>query len=253
MKMTKETSEPTACCENVSQKLKILAIHGYRQNAETFKAKTGSFRKMVHKWGQFTYITAPHKVIQVDDPQDLGKNEGPEIGQSKDDEQYGWFFNRDDMTFRGIRKGGPAVGFEESVKLVEDIFEKEGPFDGVLGFSQGACFVGLLCDMQQRGLTKFNFSFAIMSSGFKSGSLPHLKYYGDRIVLPSLHIFGESDKIIPTEMSEALSHCFEDPSVVKHPGGHYLPAVAAQKHDYQKFFKLMLLQKQYKDQQSEKL
>lgn len=66
-------------------------------------------------------------------------------------EQYGWFFNRDDKTFRGIRKGGPAIGFEESVKLVEDIFQKEGPFDGLLGFSQGACFVGLLCDLQQRG------------------------------------------------------------------------------------------------------
>ena len=66
-------------------------------------------------------------------------------------EQYGWFFNRDDRTFRGIRKGGPAIGFEDSVKLIEDVFEKEGPFDGIFGFSQGACFVGLLCDLQQRG------------------------------------------------------------------------------------------------------
>lgn len=66
-------------------------------------------------------------------------------------EQYGWFFNRDDKTYRGIRQGGPAIGFEESVQFIEDIFEKEGPFDGVLGFSQGACFLGLLCDLQQRG------------------------------------------------------------------------------------------------------
>lgn len=66
-------------------------------------------------------------------------------------EQYGWFFNRDDMTFRGIRKGGPAIGFDASVKMVEEAFEKYGPFDGLLGFSQGACFVGLLCDLQHRG------------------------------------------------------------------------------------------------------
>lgn len=37
-----------------------------------------------------------------------------------------------------------------------------------------------------------------MASGFKSGCLPHLKYYNDRINLPSLHIFGETDKVIPT-------------------------------------------------------
>nr|CAH7744883.1 unnamed protein product [Callosobruchus chinensis] len=242
------------CCteDSMSQKLKVLAIHGYRQNGETFRAKTGSFRKMVHKWAQFTYITAPHKVILVDDANDLNKSEEPDIGQSHDEEQYGWFFNRDDNTFRGIRKGGPAIGFEESVKLIEQIFIEEGPFDGLVGFSQGACFVGLLCDLQQRGLTKFNFGFAVLASGFKSGSLPHLKYYSDRINLPSLHIFGENDKIIPTEMSEALSNSFEDPVIVRHPGGHFLPASAAQKHQYQKFFKLQLLQKQCKEQQVEK-
>lgn len=37
-----------------------------------------------------------------------------------------------------------------------------------------------------------------MASGFKSGSLPHAKYYSELITLPTLHIFGESDEIIPT-------------------------------------------------------
>ncbi|CAG9766719.1 unnamed protein product [Ceutorhynchus assimilis] len=239
------------CCtpETVSQKLRILCLHGYRQNAEVFRAKTGSFRKMVHKWAQFNYITAPHKVILVDD---INVLEDPDIGQTKDEDQYGWFFNRDDKTYRGIRKGGPAIGFEESVQLVEQAFEKEGPFDGILGFSQGACFVGLLCDLQQRGLTKhIKFNFAIMASGFKSQSWPHLKYYLDTLTLSSLHIFGETDKIIPTEMSEALSESFEDPMIVIHPGGHYLPASAPQKHEYQKFFKVQMLQKQYREDNDE--
>lgn len=52
---------------------------------------------------------------------------------------------------------------------------------------------------------KFSFNFAIMSSGFKSGSLPHLKYYNDRINLPSLHIFGENDNIIPTGMARYVT------------------------------------------------
>ncbi|CAG9861031.1 unnamed protein product [Phyllotreta striolata] len=231
------------CCHEDSMKLRILAIHGYRQNAETFKAKTGSFRKMVHKWAEFTYITAPHKVINIEDPGDIGKAD-PDIIQSQEEDQFGWFFNRDDLTFRGTRKGGPAIGFEETIKLIEDVFKTEGPFDGILGFSQGACLTGLLCDLQQRGLINISFNFAIMSSGFKSGSLPHLKYYSDRINLPSLHIFGQNDERISSELSEALSNCFIEPMIVRHTGGHYLPATAAQKHDYQQFFKLMLFQKQ---------
>lgn len=66
-------------------------------------------------------------------------------------EQYGWFFNRENKTNRGIRKGGPAIGYEETVNLIEKTFENHGPFDGIMGFSQGACLVGLLCDLQQRG------------------------------------------------------------------------------------------------------
>lgn len=81
------------CCteESMAQKLRVLAIHGYRQNAETFRAKTGSFRKMVHKWAQFTYITAPHKVILVDDANDLNKDE-PDIGQSLDDGMFAFIY-----------------------------------------------------------------------------------------------------------------------------------------------------------------
>ncbi|VEN35536.1 unnamed protein product [Callosobruchus maculatus] len=141
------------CCseDSMSQKLKVLAIHGYRQNGEKFREKTGKFRKTVRKWAQFTFITAPHKVIPVDDSNDLNKSQEPDIEQSQDEELYAWFFNRDDNTYRGIRDGGPAIGFEESVKLIEQIFTEEGPFDGLVGFSQGACFVGLLCAMQQRG------------------------------------------------------------------------------------------------------
>ncbi|ENN72434.1 hypothetical protein YQE_10925, partial [Dendroctonus ponderosae] len=243
--------EKTCCTpETIAEKLTILCLHGYRQNGDVFRAKTGSFRKIVHKWAQFTYITAPHKVILVDN---LDALSDPDIGQSKDEEQYGWFFNRDDKTYRGIREGGPAIGFEESVDLVEDIFEKEGPFDGVLGFSQGACFLGLLCDLQHRGLTKnIKFNFAIMASGFKSQCWPHLKYYSDRMSLPSLHIFGETDKVIPTDMSEALSLCFDEPRVARHSGGHYLPASAPQKHEYQSFFKVQLLQKGHREPDNRK-
>lgn len=51
-------------------------------------------------------------------------------------------------------------------------------------------------------------------------------------------------------MSEALSNCFENPLVVVHEGGHYLPATAMQKNQYHHFFKVQLIQKQYREQQT---
>ena len=43
-------------------KLRILCIHGYRQNEKIFREKTGAFRKIVGKHAELVFITAPHTV-----------------------------------------------------------------------------------------------------------------------------------------------------------------------------------------------
>lgn len=47
--------------------------------------------------------------------------------------------------------GGPAIGFEVTLRLIENAVKEHGPFDGFMGFSQGACLVGLLAAMAQKG------------------------------------------------------------------------------------------------------
>lgn len=42
-------------------KLKILCLHGYRQNATAFKSKLGSFRKLSSKYAELTFLEAPHQ------------------------------------------------------------------------------------------------------------------------------------------------------------------------------------------------
>lgn len=133
-----------------------------------------------------------------------------------------WWFNAEDNTFSGKCLGGPAIGFEDTLRLVEKTVQVHGPFHGLMGFSQGACLVGLLAAMQQKGCKYFSkflfvknsniffndteiyftdlsytFKFAILASGFCSGSLVHKGFYDEEINLPSLHVYGESDSIIP--------------------------------------------------------
>lgn len=47
-------------------KLKILALHGYRQSGSVFRAKTGSLRKLLKNIAELTYVTAPHQVVNID-------------------------------------------------------------------------------------------------------------------------------------------------------------------------------------------
>lgn len=107
-----------------------------------------------------------------------------------------WWFNKDDGTFKGTNKEGPAIGFEESLRLVEKTWS-EGAFDGLLGFSQGACFVGIISAMAELQKTSVRPKFVIMCAGFQSGSLAHFNYTQEHVSIPALVIYGENDEIIP--------------------------------------------------------
>lgn len=211
-------------------KLRVLAFHGYRQNPEVFKKSMNLLEKELSMWVDFKYAHAPYEVLLVENPDDL------DLGEKLSKKQYGWFFNRENLTNRGIRKGGPAIGYEKTIELVESIFDKYGPFDGILGFSQGACLAGLLCDLQHRHLIKAKFEFAIFIGGFKSKCLPHLKYFDSTIHLPSLHVIGDCDEIIPRTMSNELAESFEHPVFLRHEGGHCVPTSPQDIQKYKEFF-----------------
>lgn len=50
--------------------LRILCLHGYRQNGNMFREKTGSFRKLLKKHvAEFVFIDAPH-LIPIQDEQE---------------------------------------------------------------------------------------------------------------------------------------------------------------------------------------
>lgn len=122
----------------IKDKLRVLCLHGYRQNGDALKSKLGSFRKHVAKYAEFVFITAPHVAASLEPN-----------GQTVD-EQRSWWSNKDDGTFKGTNKGGPAFGFQQSLQLVEEAWKTQGPFQGLLGFSQGACFVGLICGLSRK-------------------------------------------------------------------------------------------------------
>lgn len=142
------TSEP-----QIRDKLRFLCLHGYRQNGDTFKGKIGSFRKSIAKYAEFVFVSAPHPVspLVTADATPAAAAAAASSTDAKGD-QLSWWFNKADGTFAGKNRSGPADGFEESVRLVEKVWQgPDGPFHGLLGFSQGGCFVGLLCGLAARG------------------------------------------------------------------------------------------------------
>ncbi|XP_030369356.1 esterase GA18864 [Scaptodrosophila lebanonensis] len=218
------SSNAASASAAITDKVRVLCLHGYRQSADSFKNKLGSFRKFTTKYAEFVFINAPH----VAQPFEASSPALPE--------QRSWWANKDDGSFKGTNKGGPAYGFQESLRVVEEAWKKDGPFQGLLGFSQGACFVGLICGLAKKKLTSIRPEFAVLASGFISGSLVHMSAYEERITIPTLHIYGLTDEIISKDMSESLAAHFKNVEVLEHNGGHYFPATAQQKQTYINFF-----------------
>lgn len=121
----------------------------------------GAFRKHSQKYAEFVFLTAPHPVhSNVNGDASKESNTIPHNDENGDTsieacdsntDVRSWWFNSEDRTFKGTNKNGPAYGFDESIRAVEQAWQVLGPFQGILGFSQGACLVGLVCNLSMRG------------------------------------------------------------------------------------------------------
>uniref|UniRef100_A0A1I7WSK9 FSH1 domain-containing protein n=1 Tax=Heterorhabditis bacteriophora TaxID=37862 RepID=A0A1I7WSK9_HETBA len=117
-----------------SKQLRILCLHGYRQNDSMFREKLGGLRKQFKKIAHFEFINAP-LIPNVSVTEDRGAGRG-------------WWFSKQENVFSSRDVTNIATGFEESVKTICQYIDKNGPFDGVLGFSQGASMAHLILAME---------------------------------------------------------------------------------------------------------
>lgn len=102
------------------------------------------------------YISAPHIIPQVSHPSNGTPEENPSDptegnAEEKVQEQRGWYFSKPELTFNSHDYTDFSWGLEESLEVIQKAFEELGPFDGILGFSQGACLASMLCYMHEKG------------------------------------------------------------------------------------------------------
>jgi acetyl esterase/lipase len=208
------------------RKLRLLCLHGYHGSAEVMRSQMRALFEGLESLVELVCVDAPslaqgdfgwwHAVQDERAP----AREDPDLGSAA--RHYkGWARSRDALIER---------------------FQRQGPFDGVFGFSQGAALTGLLVglrasDGRPTREHPLAFRFAVLVSGFPSNDPSHGALYASRAsyALPSLHLVGRADGIVPPRETRALAARFANPLVVEHDGGHVIastPAVRAQVRDF---------------------
>ncbi|MCW2541924.1 MAG: hypothetical protein JWN95_3649 [Frankiales bacterium] len=168
-------------------RFRILCLHGYHGNANLLSRQLAHLASAI-PGAEFMPVNAP----------------------SLAEQDFGWWHS-------------PSRGWARTRAWVTELFTSQPRFDGVFGFSQGGAMTGLLCGMRAQPDNPVDFDFAIMVGGFKNDAPEHAELYRTTFALPSLHIIGEADRVIPPHESLALAAQFENPIVLKHQGGHIIP------------------------------
>lgn len=136
---------------------------------------------------------------------------------------YEWHqFEKDFTEYRNL---------DACLKYIEDLIIERGPFDGLMGFSQGAILSAALPGIQAKGyaLTKVpKIKFVVIVSGakFRSRAVSEMSY-SEKISCPSLHFLGELDFLRP--FGEELLDTYVNPLVIHHPKGHTVPRILDEK------------------------
>uniref|UniRef100_A0A8C4LNJ1 Esterase OVCA2 n=1 Tax=Equus asinus TaxID=9793 RepID=A0A8C4LNJ1_EQUAS len=155
-----------------------------------------------------------------------------------EEQTRGWWFSEQEAdVFSALKEPTVCRGLKEALGTVAQALSQLGPFDGLLGFSQGAALAAVVCALGQAGDPRFPLPrFIILVSGFcpRGLGLKESILLGP-LSLPSLHVFGDTDRVIPSEESVQLASRFTGAITVTHSGGHFIPAAVPQRQAYLKF------------------
>lgn len=196
-------------------RLRILALHGGYQNGTVFGAKRiKDLQRRLKDIAEFISIDAPILATPSDDPMD---------------ERRSWFnWDRDDPErFEDYIHQHEIVWWrmEETCRYLDDIWESGGPFDGVLGFSQGGECASVWIDHRLRtgGYNSQPKFFIAVSAFLRPKPVNFPEYATTPLMTPSLHVIGLNDQYVPPQRSLALAEAYADNTVYQHDGSHVVP------------------------------
>ena len=174
--------------------LRILCLHGYHGSGAVLRRQMAPLARVLPSDIELVYVDAP--TLSAGD--------------------FGWWHEG-------------FSGWERTRDWAFELLHGEPRFDGIFGFSQGAALTGLLAAVHEGPAAppEFDFEFVIMVGGFTSTLPLHAELFRHKLTVPSAHVIGRADVIVPARDSLVLADRFADPLVIEHPGGHVIPGESA--------------------------
>lgn len=224
----------------------LFKLHGYRQNQQVFRDKTGGIRKTLKNLAELVYCEAPH-LLNIEGTSKIEEENKKDIIKVDDSQRAWWYKSRE---FADHNKIHLLEDFDKTLSQINDIFRELGPFDGVWGFSMGGELATFLSKIsisnknnEEFRYTNIKFNFVIITASSKSSeTLLEFNYdLNKKFEIDSLHVIGKTDKLVPYQNAVLLSDYFVNPQIYLHDSGHFIPNNNESKIIYIEFLKKMIL------------
>lgn len=230
---------------------KLLCLPGFLQSGTVFAEKSSGIRKILTKKLNFEldYIDPPKQLLH--------KGKLP-FALSPDPEQEDKIWDlivekNCNRCWWTKETGSDYEGFDSALSYVVDHIREHGPYDGILGFSQGAAMSAVISNYIEQLLPGHGpFKVAVLFSPFAftcpknadddmgrlntdiedlatfSALVKLFPGYEKYFTLSSSNtktvlIYGSEDAVVPPIRSEYLGSLCANVELVKHDGGHYVP------------------------------
>ncbi|KAJ1987017.1 hypothetical protein GGI25_005260 [Coemansia spiralis] len=201
---------------------KILCLHGFGESAELFQIRSRNFRKIVEEHADLVYLDGHIDIATLH----LTASDISKEAVKGDFKNYAWWWARKGKTFE-------MRGYEKTMKIIGNVLNEQGPFDGILGFSQGACLgivISALLDGRDQDGPGFGIEvnhpplkFMVLAGAFLLDDPRYQFLYSKKLNIPSLHMSGEYDTVIDPVDTHKANKLFESPVIFDFVGGHFIP------------------------------
>lgn len=230
--------------------LRVLCFHGFRTNSKILQDQTRDLQRLLGPRAEFVFLNGPLEAKAESDPT-------VERVYAEHKPFYEWWRQQTpdgvDLTDAIIAaqiiqektagRHGPDraflqyEGLEDTMKLVHEQVQRQGPFDIALGFSQGSLMATTLSMwywkfQQHHKPWKLNLCF----NGYSpyGANAQHLFYDEQRkpvlVPFPSVHVLGTQDPMHSDGLR--LAQMYQDmdqdgapmKQLLEHDGGHRLPS-----------------------------
>jgi len=216
-------------------RLRIVCLHGFTSNGAVHAHQLRRITSQLPEY-EFLFPDGPHQV-DIKEQMDMTKATNQlwsdlVLGSSSSGHRAWWFAR--DGDWKSKTTGG-FYGLEESLDYLGAYLSERAPIHAVWGFSQGACFAGMLAALLQPKLADHPLrrhlpaeaittpQSAVIFSGFRARFPQYDSLYEQNIDVPTLHVLGEKDPLVRSERSEALIRACQDSEILKHGGRHDIP------------------------------